>query len=422
MASSKTKKGPTHELTDMDVQFVSMVNAGANRQTQFLMVKSAGDGTIIPEIADVDKANDESEEKSAGSPRNRYGTHSSFGFKGGYAKAWRVYFSKWADGRSGAAATSPIQCMIRRVAMIAAAKQPPHVLPGAETVSARSGDPSPLTGTFPEKSSDYGLDQWDKAETDGQKEGVKLSGDDLTTIKTEALAEIKKRADDATARQKEQAEEHGIEILGEKLGPDDGEPTDFDLYGDPVNFKYPMALEDNSLDAARITEELTRFKADHETYAEGARAVVLERIVRTALAAGAEVSFDEGDTLGAMLPQDLKDELKKSGDPAPDGDGDGDGDDQAALEADMSAWLDTAGQNLDESLLAANLEQQLRYPRRIERVVRQSLARVFQQVGRWQIRSSGDQSYPMHDPARSHDRSGQAAAARSPWRGDGLSA
>jgi hypothetical protein len=40
MDALTAEKGKIHELTDMDVQFVSLVNRGANRQSTFLMVKT----------------------------------------------------------------------------------------------------------------------------------------------------------------------------------------------------------------------------------------------------------------------------------------------------------------------------------------------------------------------------------------------
>lgn len=51
MAKLLKGKGKVHELTDMDIQFVSLVTAGANRQKKFLMVKTA---KVVPD-ADADE-------------------------------------------------------------------------------------------------------------------------------------------------------------------------------------------------------------------------------------------------------------------------------------------------------------------------------------------------------------------------------
>jgi hypothetical protein len=40
MPKKQTKKGDNHELTDIDTQFVSLVTAGANRQSNFMVVKT----------------------------------------------------------------------------------------------------------------------------------------------------------------------------------------------------------------------------------------------------------------------------------------------------------------------------------------------------------------------------------------------
>ena len=58
MAKKKEKEKP-HELTEMDVQFVSLVPQGANRQTKFLMVKT---GEIIKAVPDADASQEEKEQ------------------------------------------------------------------------------------------------------------------------------------------------------------------------------------------------------------------------------------------------------------------------------------------------------------------------------------------------------------------------
>lgn len=54
--SKRKEKGKPHELTDMDVQFVSLVPQGANRQTRFLMVKT---GQLIKTVPSQDATQEE---------------------------------------------------------------------------------------------------------------------------------------------------------------------------------------------------------------------------------------------------------------------------------------------------------------------------------------------------------------------------
>lgn len=145
--------------------------------------------------------------KFVGSPRNPFGTHSSYKFKGGkdgYKAAWRCHFSQVGNGSLDPDAVGPIRGTVRRVAMIAAAMKPPCKLVGTDDIGPREGPKSPLKCSYPEKPSDYGLTSWREAETDEDKEGVKLSCWDLNVIKRAALAEIKRRAQD---REEEEGEE-----------------------------------------------------------------------------------------------------------------------------------------------------------------------------------------------------------------------
>jgi hypothetical protein len=140
--------------------------------------------------------------KFAGSPKNKYGTHSSKGFKGNYAAAWRCHFSKIGGGGLSGTASGPIRGTVRRTEMIAAVMKPPCSLPKTESIGARQGPKSPLKCTFPEKPSDYGLSSWAKPGDDNLKqEDIRLTCKDLAVIKKAALAEIKRRAAD---REKEE--------------------------------------------------------------------------------------------------------------------------------------------------------------------------------------------------------------------------
>lgn len=136
------------------------------------------------------------EEKFAGSPKNRFGTHSSYKFKGNYAAAWRCHFSKVGGGGTSGAATGPIRGTVRRTEMIAATMKPPCNLPSTDSIGPRTGPKSPLNCSFPSSPGDYGLSSWAEPETDADREGMKLSCSDLAVIKRAALAEIKRRAED----------------------------------------------------------------------------------------------------------------------------------------------------------------------------------------------------------------------------------
>lgn len=130
----------------------------------------------------------------AGSPRSKYGTHGSKGFKGGYAKAWRVHFSKIGGGATSAAAAGPIRGTVRRVAMIAANMKGGCAITDAEKIGARSGGNSPLPGEFASTPKDYGLSSWANPSDDKlERKDVQLTCKDLNVIKRAAVAEIKWR-------------------------------------------------------------------------------------------------------------------------------------------------------------------------------------------------------------------------------------
>lgn len=137
-----------------------------------------------------------------GSPRNPYGSHGSYQFKGGkagYEKSWRIHFSKINGGATTPAACGPLRGTIRRCEMISAVMKPPCSLPSADSISARAGSPSPLSGDFPEAPKDYGLSTWKKpseAPEDDKDKAGKLSCDDLKVIKMAAVAELKRRIAD----------------------------------------------------------------------------------------------------------------------------------------------------------------------------------------------------------------------------------
>lgn len=190
-------KDQIFRLTDIDPEFVSLVRAGANRQKSFMVVKE-DEAAADPIPDDFDEAQMNAFlGKLTGSPRNRFGTHSSYKFKGDYAEAWKLHFSQHAEGKPDATSTGPIRGAARRVEMIASKMKPVHKLPSTDNIGARIGDPSPLVGTYAATAKDYDIEKWDELKDDETRESVKLSCSDLEVIKRAALAEVKRRAEDA---------------------------------------------------------------------------------------------------------------------------------------------------------------------------------------------------------------------------------
>ncbi len=145
-------------------------------------------GTFEPaKKAGKEKREMEAIERFTGSPRNPFGTHSSYKFKGNYSAAWRCHFAKQTD-------LGPVRGTVRRTEMIAANMKPACELPKTESIGASTKPPDDCT--YPETPGDYGLDEWRKPETDEDREGVKLSCEDLAVIKRAALGEIKRRAEE----------------------------------------------------------------------------------------------------------------------------------------------------------------------------------------------------------------------------------
>jgi len=251
-------------LTDIEPEFVSLVRAGANRQRSFQVIKADGmlvcdscgykvaqpeDGTtqmacpkcdggtmkLVQSEKDDDPIPEDFDEdgfveylaKLTGSPRNRFGTHSSYKFKGDYAKAWKLHFSQHAGGKPDATSTGPLRGTVRRVEMIAGAMKPACKLPTTDQIEARSGDPSPLTGKYPETPGDYGLSKWDEPANDADREGMKFSCGDLEVIKRAALAEIKRRAEDAAAEESKNGDADG-QAHTDKTGGNEGDGDNAD--------------------------------------------------------------------------------------------------------------------------------------------------------------------------------------------------
>ena len=122
------------------------------------------------------------------------------------------------------------------------------------------------------------------------------------------IPDPKMSEDELKAAQKARAEKFGIGVLdGAALVFADSEPTKLEAYGDPVNLKYVI----DSADSA--TKSRDEFKKAAEDYGDdNSKAAVHNRIVSAQLEYGAEPSFDEKDSLDALLSNELKDKLKQS--------------------------------------------------------------------------------------------------------------
>lgn len=99
------------------------------------------------------------------------------------------------------------------------------------------------------------------------------------------------------------SKQFGIEILevGSNLSFPKGFPTKLELYGDPVNLKYPL----ESVERARNAR--VRFKQFAKNYKQTqSKKVIHERIVRAEMKFGVKPSVDPKDPLDALLPASLK--------------------------------------------------------------------------------------------------------------------
>lgn len=187
---------------------------------------SHDDGETFIELvaAPVATEGDEPVLRFAGSPRNKYGTHASKGFKGNYAAAWRCHFSAIGGGALSGKATGPIRGTMRRTEMIAAGMKPKCKLPTSDGMEARGGAKSPLKCSFPAGPSDYGLERWAKPSDDNlTAEDIRLTCKDLETIKRAAIAEIKRRAADREKREKSDPEDEidleELRSIDDEFGP-----------------------------------------------------------------------------------------------------------------------------------------------------------------------------------------------------------
>ena len=119
-----------------------------------------------------------------------------------------------------------------------------------------------------------------------------------------ASTEAKRKA------QKARAKKFGIEALdgkGERLTFPAGFPTDLALYGDPVNLAYPLDPPNRARNAR------ARFKqfADKTYSKKASKRIIHTRIVKRLLELKVKPSFDAKDSLDALLPRGLQQQISK---------------------------------------------------------------------------------------------------------------
>lgn len=185
-----------------------------------------------------------------------------------------------------------------------------------------------------------------KAE-DGGEIGQIVEDVEKAVPKKDASKESKEKAQSARSKK------YGIEILpkNSNLSYPSGAPTTERLYGDPVNLKYPLAYEgETKPDPARTRNAISRFKGNYQEYSKkSSQARVYERIVRAAMAAGIDVSFDPDNPVDKLLPGDIKTRLKKNDD-GPDADPASAETDAAddAEESTAEDWLDGITKSIED--------------------------------------------------------------------------
>jgi len=167
-------------------------------------------------------------------------------------------------------------------------------------------------------------------------------------------------SDEQKAAQKDRAEKYGIEILAEEkshvVAPAKS-PTTEELYGDPVNFQFPLGCEKDETSKEVVGTSLLRFKRNYREYEEKSRTVVAARIVRAALSASVVMELPE--SVAKLLPEDLLEEYKKS---QADGSSNGSDDNRDAKgkdDTDMSSWLDEAGGKVQSVLMDVKVRSAL---------------------------------------------------------------
>ncbi len=349
-----TSSNPVFELTDMAIDFVSIVPAGANRQRKWLVRKADGSPAgVAPGMHGG--PSEQSTEEQAPSPTDR--------------PAFCPYCG----------AALPVGCMNcpgcdRPVPVLVDPTlpelPPPPEPPAPEVPPVETEAPETETETEvpkappkapPEPPAEGSSAPPDKPTTEEPKPEGEDEQAPAEVPDAEAPDEEKKAAQDARAKEFE------IEALG---GTDAGmswpkdAPTKLDLYGDPVNLKYPLGGTGNEADPERIRAAVSEFKQAAGKYQAASRGKVYGRIIAAALAAGIDVTYDPKDPIDQLLPGDVKaklEELNKAGTgataPAPS-----QGGTPPSTGSDLSGWLADMGAKAEAMLVDAKLSAALASP------------------------------------------------------------
>lgn len=327
---------PLFELTDLGVEFVSLVPAGANRQRKWMVCKADGTAPELPP------------EAAAAPPAPPPPAPND-----------KPAFCPYCGAALPVGGTTCPGCD-RPVPALAAPPPPEPPEPAAPGVPGEVEDgcgggdeEDKRRRALAAPAPDAAPAAPPEAPPDGQKAPV--PGPEATP-------------EDKRAAQEARASEYGIEAL---TGPDANlswpadAPTTLELYGDPVNLKYPLGGSGNAPDVARIRNALARFKQAAGSYAQPAsRGKVYGRIVSAALAHGIAVSYDPEDPIDQLLPGDVKarlEELNKAGAgataPAPSPGGT-----PPSPGSDLSGWLTEVGAKVDALVVDAKLAAALAPP------------------------------------------------------------
>lgn len=148
-----------------------------------------------------------------------------------------------------------------------------------------------------------------KDEVSGIADAFGLSIKEVTKVIIEKVPVGSDSIEEKRAAQTIRAKKYGIESLegkGERLSFSPGYPTDLDSYGDPVNLIFPFRPDRG---ARNVRLRFKEFAPNYDK--ETSKKIVHTRIVKRLLSIGATPSFDPENSLDKLLPQDIKDKLKK---------------------------------------------------------------------------------------------------------------
>jgi hypothetical protein len=352
-APPAASSNPVFELTDMSIDYVSLVPAGANRQRKWLVRKADGSPAGVAP-GDPGAPSEQSTEEQAPSPTDR----PAFCPYCGAALPVGCLNCPGCD--------RPVPGLVDPVLPVPA-PAPEPAAPPAEPEETNTEPPEAPTEPTPDSSAPPAkpVDEEPKP-GEPKPEPPKPDGEDEEERPEVPGAEA--TDEDKQAAQQARAKEYEIEALAgtdaSLTWPADA-PTKLDLYGDPVNLKYPLGGTENKADPEKIGAALSGFKQAADKYTQaGSRGKVYARIVAAALAAGIAVTYDPQDPIDQLLPGDLKgklEELNKAGEgaqaPAPS-----QGGTPPSTGSDLSGWLADMGAKAEAMLVDAKLSAALATP------------------------------------------------------------